>query len=147
MLYLITLNDTYTHTHTTLSRTPLYRWSARCRDLYLTTHNIHNREISIPPAGLEPTNSASDRLKTYAYKRAAAGIGIFTLIIIVSSLEATPCIIFNNRKISWNLFFYKFSGHFLFHIFKAEHPFNTSSNVQNFNVILTPSANLTPSTK
>ena len=29
-----------------LSRTPLVEWSARLRDLYLTTHNTHNRQIS-----------------------------------------------------------------------------------------------------
>ena len=28
---------------TTVGRTPLDEWSARCRDLYLTTHNTHNR--------------------------------------------------------------------------------------------------------
>ena len=29
--------------HTTLGRTPLDEWSARRRDLYLTTHNTHDR--------------------------------------------------------------------------------------------------------
>jgi hypothetical protein len=42
---------TITLRHTTLGRTPLYEWSARRRDLYLTTHNTHNRQTSIPPAG------------------------------------------------------------------------------------------------
>jgi hypothetical protein len=32
---------TITLRHTTLGRTPLDEWSARRRDLYLTTHNIH----------------------------------------------------------------------------------------------------------
>ena len=36
----------HTQRCTTLSRTPLYEWSVRRRDLYLTTHNIHNRRIS-----------------------------------------------------------------------------------------------------
>ena len=40
--------------HTTLDRSPLDEWSARRRDLYLTTHNTHNRQTSIPPAGFEP---------------------------------------------------------------------------------------------
>jgi len=31
--------------HTTVGRTPLDEWSARRRDLYLTTHNTHNRQI------------------------------------------------------------------------------------------------------
>jgi hypothetical protein len=34
--------------HTTLSRTPLDEGQARRRDLYLTTHNTHNRQISMP---------------------------------------------------------------------------------------------------
>ena len=36
---------------TTVGRTPLDEWSARCRDLYLTTHNTYNRQTSMPPAG------------------------------------------------------------------------------------------------
>ena len=32
----------------------------RTSDLYLTTHNTHNRKTSMPPVGFEPTNSASD---------------------------------------------------------------------------------------
>jgi hypothetical protein len=34
--------------HTTLDRTPLDEGSARRRDLYLTTHNIHKRQTSMP---------------------------------------------------------------------------------------------------
>jgi hypothetical protein len=33
----------HTHRHTTVSRTPLDEWSARRRDLYLSTHNTHDR--------------------------------------------------------------------------------------------------------
>jgi len=32
---------------TTPCRTPLDEWSARCRDLYLTTHNTHKRQTSM----------------------------------------------------------------------------------------------------
>ena len=46
---------------TTVCRTPLDEWSARRRDLYLTTHYIHNRQISMPPVGFEPTISAGER--------------------------------------------------------------------------------------
>ena len=35
--------------HKTLGRTPLDEWSARRRDLYLTTHNTHNKQTSMPP--------------------------------------------------------------------------------------------------
>ena len=39
---------------TTVGRTPPDEWSARRRDLYLTTHDTHNRQISMPPVGFEP---------------------------------------------------------------------------------------------
>ena len=42
---------------TTVGRTPLDERSARRRDLYLTTHDTHNRQTSMPPAGFEPTIS------------------------------------------------------------------------------------------
>jgi len=38
---------------TTLGRTPLDEWSARRRDLYLTTHNTHKRKTSTATAGFE----------------------------------------------------------------------------------------------
>jgi len=43
---------------------------------YLTTHNTHNRQTSIFPAGFEPTISAGERPQTYALDRAATGTGI-----------------------------------------------------------------------
>jgi hypothetical protein len=33
--------------HTTVGRTPLDEWSARRRDVYMTTHNTHNRQINL----------------------------------------------------------------------------------------------------
>ena len=45
----------------TVGRTPLNEWSARRRDLYLTTHDTHNRQISMPPVGFEPTISAGEQ--------------------------------------------------------------------------------------
>jgi hypothetical protein len=50
--------------HTTLGRTPLDKWSARRRDLYLKTHNTHTRQTSMPTAGLESTIPASERPQT-----------------------------------------------------------------------------------
>jgi len=47
---------TITLRHTTLGRTPLAEWSARRRELYVTTHNIRNRQTSMTPAGLEPAD-------------------------------------------------------------------------------------------
>jgi hypothetical protein len=56
----------HTQRRTTVGRTPLDEWSARRRDLYLTTHNTHNRQISMPPVGFEYTISAGERPQTYA---------------------------------------------------------------------------------
>jgi len=50
----------YTWRHTTVGRTPLDEWSARRRDLYLTTHDTHNRQISMPLVGFKPTISAGE---------------------------------------------------------------------------------------
>ena len=58
----------------TIGRIPLGEWSARRRDLYLTKHNTHNRQTSMPRVGFEPTISAGERPKTYALDRAATGI-------------------------------------------------------------------------
>jgi len=65
----------HTQRRTTVGRTPLDEWSARRRDLYLTTRNTHNRQISMPSVGFEPTISASERPQTYALDRAATGTG------------------------------------------------------------------------
>jgi hypothetical protein len=40
--------------HITVGRTPLDEGLARRRDLYLTTHNTHKRQISMPPGGISP---------------------------------------------------------------------------------------------
>ena len=56
-----------------VGRTPLDEWSARRRDLYLTTHNTLKRQTSMPPVGFEPTISVSKRPQTYALDRAATG--------------------------------------------------------------------------
>ena len=51
----------HTRRRRTVGRTPLDECSARRRDLYLTTHDTHNRQISMPPEGFEPTISAGER--------------------------------------------------------------------------------------
>jgi len=61
--------------HTTLGRTPLDEWSARRRDLYLKTHDTHNRQTSMPPAGFELAISAGERPQAHALNRAATGNG------------------------------------------------------------------------
>jgi hypothetical protein len=51
----------HTQRRSTVGGTPLDERSARRRDLYLTTHDIHNRQISMPPVGVEPTISVNER--------------------------------------------------------------------------------------
>ena len=63
----------HTQRHTTVGRSPLDEWSARRRNLYLTAHNTHNRQTSMPLVGFEPTISAGERPQTYALDRAATG--------------------------------------------------------------------------
>ena len=65
----------YTQRRTTVGRTPLGEWPARRTDLYLTTHNTHNRQTSMSPEGFEPTTPAGERPQTYALDRAATGTG------------------------------------------------------------------------
>ena len=47
--------------HTTLGRTRRDEWPARCRDLYLTTHNNNNKQTTNPPARFEPSSATSER--------------------------------------------------------------------------------------
>jgi hypothetical protein len=68
----------HTQRRTTVGGTPLDEWPARRRDPYLTTHNTHNRQTSMPPVGFETTISASERPQTYALERAATGTGMPT---------------------------------------------------------------------
>jgi hypothetical protein len=68
----------HTKWRTTVGWTPLDEWWARRRDVYLTTHNTHNRQTSKPPVGFEPTISASERPQTYALDRAVTGTGSLT---------------------------------------------------------------------
>jgi hypothetical protein len=66
--------------HTTVGRTHLDEGPARRRDLYLTSHNTHKRQTSMPPVGFESTIPVSELPKTHAVDRTATGIGISLLI-------------------------------------------------------------------
>jgi hypothetical protein len=65
---------TITLRRTTLVRTSLDEWSAPFRDLYLTAHNTHNRQTSMPLVWSEPATPASERPQTHALDRAATTI-------------------------------------------------------------------------
>ena len=51
----------HTQRHTTVGRTLLDELSARRRDIYLTTHNIHNKQTFMPSVEFEPIISAGER--------------------------------------------------------------------------------------
>jgi hypothetical protein len=61
------------HTHT-FRKTVLDEGSTCRRDLYLTTHNTHKRQI-LKPDSFEPTIPASERPQTHALESAATEIG------------------------------------------------------------------------
>jgi len=65
----------HTQRRNTVGRTPMDEWSARRRDLYLTTHETHDRQTSMPPVGFEPTISTGERPQAYDLDSAATGTG------------------------------------------------------------------------
>jgi len=71
----------HTWWRTTVGRTPPDERSARRRDLYLTTHNTHNKH-PCPRWDSNFTISAGKWPQTYALDRAATGTGMYTFSII-----------------------------------------------------------------
>jgi hypothetical protein len=63
--------------HTALGRTPLDEWSARRREVYVTSNNTHKKQATVPPAGFEPTVPPRERLQTHTLDRVANGTGEF----------------------------------------------------------------------
>ena len=47
--------------HTKLGRNPLYKWSARHRDLYLTTRNTYNTQTGMTPGDSNPQSEKANR--------------------------------------------------------------------------------------
>ena len=78
----------HTQRRITVGKTPLYKWSARRRDLYLTTHNTHNKQTSMHPVGFEPTISASERPQTARLLRPAHGLGRNGKLTLEQTLKA-----------------------------------------------------------
>jgi hypothetical protein len=106
----------HTQWHATVGRTPLDEWSIRRRDLYVTTHNTHNRQTSMPLMGFKPTISAGERPKTYALDRAATGTSwmfdyslIFVCrkswmkLYIIHMYEKADCIFENLCRRFWHV--------------------------------------------
>jgi hypothetical protein len=87
---------TITLRHTTLGRTALDKGPARRRDLYLTTHNTHNRQTSMPPVRFEPTILVSERPQTHVLDRTATGIGCYD----ITHANYSKCITNNFRSMN-----------------------------------------------
>jgi hypothetical protein len=69
-------SQSHSVTHFTLGKIRPDKWSACRWDLYLTTHNIQKRQISMPPARFEPAIPASERPQARVLDRAATGTGL-----------------------------------------------------------------------
>jgi len=61
--------------HTASGRTPLNEWSARRKDLTVTTNNILERQTSMPMSGFKPKIPVTERPNTHALDRTVTGIG------------------------------------------------------------------------
>ena len=77
----------HTQLRSTVGRTPLDERSARRRDLYLTTHDTNNRQISMPPVGFEPKISAGERPQAArllrSWVRIPPGHGYLSVVSVV----------------------------------------------------------------
>jgi hypothetical protein len=74
-LPIVEVSRSHSARHTTRGRIPLDEWSARRRDLYLTTQDTHDRRTFMLSAGFKPAIPASERPHTHMLDSAATGIG------------------------------------------------------------------------
>ena len=86
----------------TVGRTPLDEWSARRRDLYLKTHNTHNRKTIITPVGFEPTIAATECPKIHALDRAATDIGTVHFSVRNFTMNKVAAVACRPQYILWN---------------------------------------------
>ena len=77
----------HTQRRTTVGRTPLDERSSRRRDLYLTTHDTHNRQTSMPLVGFEPMISAGEQPQAAhllrSWVRIPPGHGYLSVVSVV----------------------------------------------------------------
>jgi len=64
-----------TRGRTTIGKTPLDEWSARRRDLYLTTYNIQQKTNIHAPVEFEPAVSTGEHPQSHALDSADRGTG------------------------------------------------------------------------
>jgi hypothetical protein len=85
----------FTLRHTTLGRTALDDGSARCRHLYLTTHNTHNRQTSNAPGGIR-TCILSRRVASDIDLRQRGHLNIKFALTITSTWR--PCELIRQKR-------------------------------------------------
>jgi len=83
----------------TVGGNPLDEWSARRKDLYVTTHNNHKGHISLPPEEFESAVPASERPQTYALDRAAIGTGL--RVTSRSTIQKKACLEDAKRRLDY----------------------------------------------
>jgi hypothetical protein len=88
---LLDVQDSRSYSDAILDRNPLDERSALHRDLYLTTHDTHKRQTSMPTAGYEPAIPASERSQTHASDRTVTGIGTHYLVILNFNWRSVIC--------------------------------------------------------
>jgi hypothetical protein len=71
----------HTQRRSTVGRTSLDERSARRRDLYLTTHDTHNRQISMPRWDSKPRSAAAHLLRSWV--RIPPGHGYLSVVSVV----------------------------------------------------------------
>jgi hypothetical protein len=72
---------------------PLDEGSVRSTDLYVTTHNNHKGQTSMPPAGFERAFPVNERPKIHAIEGVATGIDLSKY----SSIQPQ----FSNKPTNW----------------------------------------------
>jgi len=90
---------TITHRHTTLGSPPLDEGSARRKELYLTSHNTHNGQTSMPPAEFEPAIPATELPQMRALDRVATGIGAPHILVVLKWISLR----YSRRMPGWKL--------------------------------------------
>lgn len=98
-----------TSRHTVLLSTRLDEWSARRKDLYLTTHNYHNRQTSMPLRDSNPKSQQTNSCRPVPY--------IARLRESVAFIYLQICNIFLVYLFRGPYFMYSFSGA-LFHYWR-----------------------------
>jgi len=89
----------HTQRRTTVGRTSLDKWSARRGDLYLTTHDTHNRKTSMVPGGIR-THDLSRRAAADLRLRPRGHWDRHEYGILVDNTESVVNKMVNKRKVS-----------------------------------------------